>query len=163
MLKNKIIEELYKSKEVDDVLKKIQPADIQDDLRQYVFQVLCEKPDDFIIDLYNQKKIKFYLVKIITNSVFANVSGFYKIHKNSKEVHCEQFEDVVDEDSNHEFMERCEKEVKELYWYNEVLLRMYAEHGSYRAVSVKTGIPVKSVFNAVRKAKNQIKSNIWKQ
>jgi hypothetical protein len=162
MTKNEIITELYQSKEVEELILKIQPSDLRDDLRQYVFQILCESKDKMIITLHKEKKLRFYLVKLITNSVFAVRSGFYQIHKKPKEVHCDVFEDVVDEDNNHELIEKCEKEVSKLYWYNKELLELYAEHGTYRAVSEHTNIPVKSIHNAVKKAKIEIKSNLWK-
>jgi DNA-directed RNA polymerase specialized sigma24 family protein len=162
MTKNEIIAALYNSKEVDELILKIQPSYLRDDLKQYVFHVLCEKPDAFIINLSESKTLKYFLVRIITNSVFSNSSGFLSIHRKSKEVYQDQFKDVEDVESNHELIDRCEKEVEKLYWYNKELLELYAEHGTYRAVSEFTDIPVKSVHNAVKKAKLEIRKRLWK-
>ena len=162
MTKNQIITELYQSKEVEELILKIQPSDLRDDLKQYVFHVLCEKPDEFIIELNSKNQLKYYAVRIITNSIFSDRSFFYVNYRNQKEVYCDQFADIKDEETNHDLLDKCEKEVEKLYWYNQELLKLYAKNGSYRAVSQETGIPVKSVHNAVKKAKIQIRSKLWK-
>jgi DNA-directed RNA polymerase specialized sigma24 family protein len=161
--KNEIITALYNSNEVNDLIKKIKPAELQDDLKQYAFTVLCEKPDEFIIELNNKKQLKFFLVKIISNSVFSNRSGFLTQHKLNDELHVDVMEQQVDSSDNyHELIDKCVNESKNLYWYNQELLNLYSIHGSYRAVSNITKIPVKSIYNAIKKAKQQIKKSLWK-
>jgi DNA-directed RNA polymerase specialized sigma24 family protein len=161
--KNDIITALYNSNEVNDLIKKIKPAELQDDLKQYAFTVLCEKPDEFIIELNNKKQLKFFLVKIISNSVFSNRSGFLTQHKLNDELHHDVIEQQVDSSDNyHELIDKCVTESKNLYWYNQELLNLYSIHGSYRAVSAITKIPVKSIYNAIKKAKTQIKKSLWK-
>lgn len=161
--KNEIITELYVSKEVNDLIKKIKPVELQDDLKQYAFTVLCEKSSEFIIELNNKKQLKFFLVKIISNSVFSNRSGFLTQHKINDELHLDTIEQQVDhEDHYHEMIDKCVIESKKLYWYNQELLNLYSIHRSYRAVSEITNIPVKSIHNAIKKAKQQIKKTIWK-
>lgn len=145
-----------------EFLSKIKPIEIQDDLKQYAFAVLCEKPDDFIIELHNRKQLRYYFVKIVTNSVFSDRSGFYKLHHNSKEIQYEIPDVIDDSDNYHELIDQCANEVKNIYWYNAELLSLYSIHGTYRAVSEITNIPVKSVHNAIKKAKQQIKHNINK-
>jgi DNA-directed RNA polymerase specialized sigma24 family protein len=161
--KNEIITTLYQSKEVNDFIKKIKPVDLQDDLKQYAFAVLCEKPDEFIIELNNKKQLKFFLVKIISNSVFSNRSGFLTQHKLNDELHHDVMEQQIDTTDNyHELIDNCVTESKKLYWYNQELLNLYSIHGSYRAVSEITKIPVKSIYNAIKKGKQQIKQSLWK-
>lgn len=162
-MRNDIISELYQSKEVNELISKIRPVELQDDLKQYAFAVLLEKPEQFIIDLYNKKQLKYFLVKIITNSVFTNRSGFMTLHKLSKDMDVDAMSDVENESSNyHDLLDSCTTEIKNVYWYNAELLSLYAEHGSYRKVSEVTSIPVKSVYNAIKKAKETIKKNIWR-
>ena len=162
-LKNDIISKLYTSKEVVELISKIKPVDLQEDLKQYAFAVLCEKPDDFIIELHNRKQLKFYFVKIISNSVFSNRSGFLTQHLNKERADISNISEPIDTTDNyHELIDKCVNESKNLYWYNAELLSLYSIHGTYRAVSEVTQIPVKSVYNAVKKAKEQIKQNIWK-
>ena len=161
--KNEIITTLYQSKEVNDFIRKIKPVDLQDDLKQYAFTVLCEKPDEFIIELNNKKQLKFFLVKIISNSVFSNRSGFLTQHKLNDELHVDVMEKQIDTaDNYHELIDKCVIETKKLYWYNQELLNLYSIHGSYRAVSEITKIPVKSIYNAIKKGKQQIKKSLWK-
>jgi DNA-directed RNA polymerase specialized sigma24 family protein len=162
MTKNQIISDLYLSKEVEEFLLKIQPSYLREDLKQYAFAVLCEKKDSFIIDLSRKNQLKFFLVKIITNSIFSNNSGFLKQHK-IKDTELTDDYDLKDySDEYHEMIQKCVDQAKKIYWYNQELLKLYAEHGTYRKVSVITNIPVKSVHNAIKKAKTQIKNEIWK-
>jgi DNA-directed RNA polymerase specialized sigma24 family protein len=161
--KNEIITALYNSNEVNELIRKIKPAELQDDLKQYAFTVLCEKPDEFIIELNHKKQLKFFLVKIISNSVFSNRSGFLTQHKLNDELHHDVMEQQIDKHDNyHELLDSCVIESKKLYWYNQELLNLYSIHRSYRAVSEITNIPVKSIHNAIKKAKQQIKKSIWK-
>jgi hypothetical protein len=161
--KNDIISELYVSKEVNELIKKIKPVELQDDLKQYAFTVLCEKSPEFIIELNSKKQLKFFLVKIISNSVFSNRSGFLTQHKLNDELNVDVMEQQVDSSDNyHELIDKCVNESKNLYWYNQELLNLYSIHGSYRAVSNITKIPVKSIYNAIKKAKQQIKKSLWK-
>lgn len=162
-MRNDIISELYQSKEVNELISKIRPVELQDDLKQYAFAVLLEKPDQFIIDLHNKKQLRYFLVKIITNSVFTNRSGFMTLHKLSNNIDVDAISDIDDMSSNcHDLLDNCNKEIKNIYWYNAELLNLYAIHGSYRKVADITQIPTKSVYNAIKKAKEQIKEKIWK-
>jgi hypothetical protein len=162
-MRNDIISELYQSKEVNELISKIRPIELQDDLKQYAFAVLLEKPEAFIIDLHNKKQLRYFLVKIITNSVFTNRSGFMTLHKLTKDLDVDCISDVENESSNyHDLLDSCNTEIKNVYWYNAELLNLYAQHGSYRKVSEVTNIPVKSVYNAIKKAKETIKQKIWK-
>lgn len=162
-MKNDIISELYQSKEVNELISKIRPVDLQDDLKQYAFAVLLEKPDQFIIELHNKKQLRYFLVKIISNSVFSNRSGFLTLHQLSKHSDVDTMPDIESESSNyHELLDSCTTEIKNVYWYNAELLNLYSIHGSYRKVSEVTNIPVKSVYNAIKKAKETIKQKIWK-
>lgn len=161
--KNEILSNLFINSEVNELIKKINPEDLRDDLKQYAFAVLCEKPDEFIIDLHNKKQLKYFLVKIISNSIFSNRSGFLTQHKNNRELNTETIPDVIDNnDEYHLMIDKCVIESKKIYWYHKELLQLYAIHGTYRAVSEITNIPVKSIHNAIKKAKEKIKQNIWK-
>lgn len=163
LLKNKIITELYNSKDLNDLIKKIKPEQLQDDLKQYAFAALCEKSDEFIINLYEKKQLRFFLVRIITNSVFSNRSGFLKLHKNVKELYTNNFPDYQEaEDDYEELITKTNDAVNKLYWYNNELLIQYSRLGTYRAVAEATDIPIKSIHNSVKKSKAIIKRKVWK-
>lgn len=78
MTKNQIIEELYRSKEFNDCIGKMDPPDLRDDLKSEVMLILLEKGDDEIMDLYELGKLRFYTVRIILNLIQSNTSPFYK-------------------------------------------------------------------------------------
>lgn len=160
--RDSIISTLYNSKDVTDLISKIRPEYLQDDLKQYVFMVLCEKPDSWIIDAWNKGYLKFFLVRTITNSIFSNNSGFLSIHKFT-EIQTDNLADIPDDtDDFNEWVLKVGNEVDKLYHYNAELLKLYAEEGTYRKVSEATGIPIKSVHRAVKKAKEQVKKVLCK-
>jgi hypothetical protein len=83
--KNKIIADLYQSKEFIDVIGKIDPEHLRDDLKQEIMLILLEKADDVIIELHESRKLKFYTVRIILNLVISVHSPFYKTFRFKKE------------------------------------------------------------------------------
>jgi hypothetical protein len=78
LTKNQIIEQLFLSKEFNDCINKMQPADLRDDLKSEVMLILLEKDEAEIKDLHSQNKLKFYTVRIILNQIQSNTSPFYK-------------------------------------------------------------------------------------
>jgi len=149
-----IIDNLYQSAEVSDCLKKVQPAHIRDDLKQHVFLILLEKPEPEIVDLYCRGKIKAFIAKIIYNTLR------FKETKWTKEVGnlvlVESFEDrpVITE-------EEVQVPIDKLPFYPAEILKLYAQHGTYKRVSEVTRIPVTSIYETVIKARKQIKKLIY--
>lgn len=67
-------------------------------------------------------------------------------------------------DKNEREIEReCSGHLEKVYWYNKTLFKMYVELGNYRAVAKETGIPLKSVYNAIQQAREQIKTKLCQQ
>jgi len=134
------------------VLSKVRDQEHIDDLKQHLFLQLLEKPDGFILELEMKGKLKSYVVKMIWN-ISHWTKGNFK--PRSKEVLVEKFKDVKDD-----IDEEVDIPLHKLHWYNRELLKLYAECGTYQAVSNATMIPVKSVFENVRKTKKIIKQLI---
>jgi hypothetical protein len=61
MNRNSIIEKLWNSQELKDAIAKMQPEDLQDDLRSEIFKVLCEMDEDKLVDMYNRNVLKVLL------------------------------------------------------------------------------------------------------
>ena len=81
MNRNSIIEKLWNSQELKEAIAKMQPEDLQDDLRSEIFKVLCEMDEDKLVDMYNRNVLRFYLVRTMLNMTQSNTSQFYK-HNN---------------------------------------------------------------------------------
>lgn len=192
--KNELLMKIYDSKEIGEVIGRINPEHLRDDLKQHVFLQLLEKPDEFIIGLETGGKLKNYIVKMICQMVHFKKDKFYFVQGhdskgNQREIYVdlqrlqvvtdnvhdngyfsdpkyflyhESFDAVnkPEEQAQHRAEDLCNEELEKVYWYNRDLLKLYVELGSYEAVAQEVGIPKKSVFNAVKKAKEQIKSKV---
>lgn len=161
-----ILTKIYTSNEVRDVIKKLKPVHLQEDILQHCFLELFQKEPAFIIDLHDRGKLKSYIVKILYNTATYTRSTFAKQQgKETPTDFCGNSKyEVIRFDS--EEKERIENQqqiacaVSEVHWFKADILKMYAELGTYRAVSEKTGIPNTTIFNTVNQARKEIKSKI---
>ena len=81
MNRNSIIEKLWNSQELKEAIAKMQPEDLQDDLRSEIFKVLCEMDEDKLVDMYNRNVLRFYLVRTMLNMTQSSTSQFYKLYR----------------------------------------------------------------------------------
>lgn len=79
--KNEIIEELYKSREFNECINRMNPEHLRDDLKGEVMLILLEAKEDLIRDLHRTKGLKFYAVRIILNLIQSKTSRFYKMYR----------------------------------------------------------------------------------
>ena len=78
----KILDELERENIVRDICMNmnVSPNDI-DDLVQEVYVILLEYRAEKIIELYNNKQLKYFLVGILKRQYHSNTSPFYKKYK----------------------------------------------------------------------------------
>lgn len=79
---NNVITELYRKKTVKELIKnmKVNQLDV-DDLEQEIYMILLEYNKDKIIDMYNNKQLKFFIVNIINKQYYSKTSPYYKKYK----------------------------------------------------------------------------------
>lgn len=77
--KYRIVEELYTGGLMDELVKKIcRKIDANtDDLKQDLYLSLLEYDSDKIVEMYNNKQIRFFLVRMICNQFNSVNSPFY--------------------------------------------------------------------------------------
>lgn len=150
----KILEDIYKSKDLKDCISKIRPIDIQQDVLQCTFTELLLKDEKLILDLYLRNKLMAYIVKMIYNMVRWERGSFRS--SQSKEVFVEELPEVVDEQK----IEIIVVPLQKIHWYEAKILELYAELGTYRKVAEVTGIPHISIFHTVQNARRNIKKHI---
>lgn len=152
MTKNSILTEIYLSKDVEVLIRSIKPDHLQDDIKQHCFLELFEKPEEFILDLYNRKKLKNYIIKVLYNtSRWINTPLHKQLGKETPTEFIEDSECEVYEEIN------IEPVMNDIYWYKAEMIRLYAEHGTFQKVSDLTGIPLKSVYTTIVEARKEIK------
>jgi DNA-directed RNA polymerase specialized sigma24 family protein len=174
MNKTILLTEIYLSKEVGEVISKIQPEHIRNDLKQHVFLELFEHSEDFIMDLFNRGKLKSFIVKMLYNTSKFTKSKFSR--EMGKEISFGDLEEVEEKICQHsayeitkgvndlrtkdDEYEELNCAVSSIYWYKAEILKLYSELGTYKKVSLTTGIPVASVFATVNQARKEIKQLI---
>ena len=163
MVKNKILAEYWTLKEVNDAFAKMQPEELQYDLKAEVFLVLCEMNEEKLIGMYERNELKFYIVRIMLNMIKSDRSNFYKSYRNYTEYVDNDTEVIVDFDKL-DLVDKLEKNLEGLHWYNKEILKLYAIDFKKNAkeLSRKTGIPYMSIVRTINKTKKQMKTNIRK-
>lgn len=160
MGRNEIIEQLYKSKEVNDAFSKMQPIELQYDLKAEVFLVLCEMDEEKLIGMYNRNEIKFYIVRTMLNMIKSDRSGFWKKYRNYTEYNAKDISEIEQND----ITDKMIKSIENLYWYNKKILELYTYdfNCNAKALSRETGIPYMSLVRTLKQTKNQLKKIIRK-
>jgi len=85
LTKNDIIQSLYTDKDIDNAIKKMQPIELQDDLRQEMFMVLCEMDEAKFMNMHTNGFIKFYLVRTMLSMIKSDRSTFFNKFRRSEE------------------------------------------------------------------------------
>lgn len=156
MDKNKIIEQFWNSKEVNEAFNKMQPQELRYDLKAEVFLVLCEMDEEKLIGLYQRCELKFYIVRTMLNMIKSDRSTFYKNYRNFNE-----YTDTGKESEPEptDILERMESKLDGLHWYHKEILKLYAIDFKKNAkeLSRKTGIPYMSIIRTLSKTKKELK------
>lgn len=169
MTRNDIISKLYESKEIATALRKMQPAQLREELKQEMFISLCQISDEKFWSIYNNNGVaglKFWLVRTMLNMIYSTSMNqpFYRNFR----VKFETFQDHsnIEETLPEEFENKEVKEVlftkledrrKELSWYENKLLDTWCELGMSSAkVSRETQIPYMSIIRTISVIKKKL-------
>jgi adenylate kinase family enzyme len=152
-----IITELYLSKDINEAIGKMQPYELQDDLRQEVFLVLCEMDEERLLKMYKDGYLKYFVVRTIVNMAKSDRSNFARTFR-------KVYEEVGDlgsvEPYDDSITEKLNKSMEVLHWYEEQIFKLYAESGNLLQVSRDTKIPYRSLLKTVKKVKTLLKYKI---
>ena len=77
MTRDKIISSLYTDKDITDAINKMHPEELRDDLRQEMFMVLLEMPEQKLKDRYSEGSLKWYLIRTMLNMIKSDSSNLY--------------------------------------------------------------------------------------
>ena len=166
MVKNEILAEYWDSKEVNDAFGKMQPEELQYDLKAEVFLVLCEMDESKLVGMYQRSELKFYIVRIMLNMIKSDRSTFYKNYRNYTEFVGNEVNKELTRlnEEPTELFEKLERNLEDLHWYNKEILKLYAIDfkNNAKELSRKTGIPYMSIVRTINKTKKLMKTNIRK-
>jgi len=157
--REQIIQELYLSKDINDAIGKMNPQELQDDLRQEVFLVLCEMEETRLFQMYNDGYLKYFIVRTILNMAKSDRSNFYKKFRGNLQEIPITYE-VKKEDYDESLNDKLEKSIEILHWYELELLKIYSNNPNLLAISRDTKIPYRSLLKTIKKAKTLLKYKI---
>ena len=159
MDRTSIIHELYVSQDICQAIGKMQPVELQDDLRQEVFLVLCEMDEERLLQMYQDGYLKYFIVRTILNMAKSERSNFYrKFRRIYSEIspNYDQAENTHDESIN----EKLESSMTILHWYEREIFRLFSENKNLLAISRETKIPYRSLLKTIKKVKTLLKYKI---
>lgn len=78
---NKIMTELCEEETVKDIIRNMNIITDADDLEQEIYMILLEYNKDKIIEMYEKKQLKFFIVGVIQRQYNSKTSPFYKKYK----------------------------------------------------------------------------------
>jgi len=160
MDKNKIIEQYWLNDEVNQAFAKMQPEELQYDLKVEVFMVLLEMDDAKLFGLYERNEIRFYIVRTMLNMIKSDRSQFWKKYRNYTEYNGKEVVEV----ENNSVINVMEKGIEKLHWYQKEILRLYTFEFNKNAkeLSRQTGIPYMSIIRTLKQTKTELKKYIRK-
>ena len=163
--KNEIIAELYESREFNDCINKMEPEHLRDDLRSEVVLILLETPEEKI-QLINEQVngLKYYTVRVILNLIQSKTSKFYKQYRQQlaelNDRFAYEFTDLEEREQREQVEAKAMNEIDNLYWYNKEMVRLYLQHGNYRAIEEITRIPYSSAYKTIQRSLQEIKLKV---
>jgi len=155
--REQIITELYLSKDIGDAIGKMKPVELQDDLRQEVFLVICEMEEDRLLQMFNDGYLKYFIVRTILNMAKSDRSNFSRTFRRVYEEVSDNYQVEVYDES---ISDKLRKSMEVLHWYEKEIFRLYSESGNLLQVSRDTGIPYRSLLKTVKKVKTLLKYKI---
>ena len=160
MDKNKIIEQYWLDKEVNEAFLKMQPEELQYDLKVEVFMILLEMDDIKLFGLYERNEIRFYIVRTMLNMIKSGRSGFWKKYRNYTEYNGREIAEV----ENVSVIDIMEQGIEKLHWYQKEILSLYTFNFNKNAkeLSRQTGIPYMSIIRTLKQTKTELKKHIRK-
>jgi DNA-directed RNA polymerase specialized sigma subunit len=160
MDKNKIIEQYWINDEVNQAFAKMQPEELQYDLKVEVFMVLLEMDDEKLFGLYERNEIRFYIVRTMLNMIKSDRSQFWKKYRNYTEYEDNEKAEV----EQNSVIDIMENGIEKLHWYQKEILNLYTFEFNKNAkeLSRKTGIPYMSIIRTLKQTKTELKKHIRK-
>lgn len=163
---NKLIEDIYSSKEINAFIQSINPESLQADLRQELALALLSIDCEKIKEISASNGLMGYSIKILSNMAFSSTSPFYKkFRKNDYENAIAYLKSqMVLPELNPKLSKLVNERLMLKYTIDEmeaheaILFNKYAELRSCQQVADFYSIPLKHVKDVIRKTKQELKA-----
>jgi hypothetical protein len=156
---------MYLDKDISQAISKMQPVELQDDLKQEIFLVLCEMNDERLCGMWTSGYLKYFVVRTMLNMAKSDRSTFFNMFRKSFSEYCDNYEKADEISGVDEEMDgKLKKSMGELHWYEKNLFEHYAENGrNILKLSRDTKIPYRSLFKTVTKVKKKLSKAVRKE
>ena len=166
---HKYIEEIYLHPAFNKLLSKIEPIELQDDLKQEVALVLLNYDCRKISKLYKKNELLKYTLQIVWNQGVLSKGSFYKTYK-KKDI--DKAIEYLRSQLGNEIPQKASKIAKEVLnakldknpndAHESIIFNKYVELRSCQKVADYFMIPHVHVFKVVKKTKEELKQAINK-
>lgn len=163
----KIIEEVYRDKEVNKLINKLDPAELREDLKQEFALILLDYPCEKLIEAKNSGKIVFLAIRILLNMATGTNGYFYRTYRRNRVIEESEYNKVSE--NNYDYLEAA-KIARDLLdskligdankAHESILFEKFIELRSCKAVADYFGIPHLHVFQVIKKVKSELKTEI---
>lgn len=161
-----IIEEFYKDDNLKRILSKINPASLQDDLRQEFFLILLEYDCNELLRIKSTGNLTGFMLRILWNMAYSSTHPFYyKFKKSNLKEAIEYFRVTSGKDikldankAQNILDKKLEGSAKDAH--ESIIFQKYVEFRNCVKVAEYFGIPQQHVFEVVKQTKKQLKHEI---
>lgn len=159
MNREQIITEIYNSKELKEVINKMNPQNLRDDLLSEVMLVVCQLEEGRLFKMHQEGYLKFYVIRTILNMIRSNDSSFHnKFRQIKEELKGIDIKDIDESEILEEELKSAEEFHQSLPFYENKLIESYIElENNANRLSKETGIPVRSIYHTIKMIKEKYK------
>lgn len=138
-------------------------SDLSEELLHYTLEVLLARKDLF--HLVQSGEAWYMCLRIATNNWNSVNSPFYRTYRQESQ-DLSTVTEKPDTDSDYDekidtLLSRIDTELKNLTWFEEMLMKVYVEHNENAALlSRKTGIPRTSINLTIKRVRQHLQKTI---
>ena len=165
-MSEKIITELYNSKEIDSAIYKMVRHDLFEDFKHDLFIRIMKVDSEQLRLMYERNQIRFYVVRCIINLSRDKYKSYHKNYLTKTDEITGDLPDLCEDKIDIELREgKFIKAISEMdnhfgTFFYRAICELVNKHGSIREVSRQTNIPLSTVHDAVKVARKYIKERI---
>ena len=141
----------------------------KDDLLSFVIEELYKCDQDRIDEIIKKKQLTFYIARVMLNQYHSKTSRYYYKYNKYYEYHTTATIESItadnttytiqDKEEVEERLEWVEEKLKDLYWFDAELFRIYyRDSHSLNSLAKATRISRATIYKAINNVKNYLKN-----
>lgn len=167
---NDHIESIYTDKTFNSLISKMNPVELQNDLKHEAMMILFEMDCNKIIELAKRNELCIYACGIVWKIVNSKRSTFYKNFRQNNHKQMIEYLHTFDGKeipqslgivANKLLQDKLNMNPYDAH--ESMIFTKYVELKSYQKVSDYFGIPFRHVYNVINKTRKELKTHLKKQ